>query len=347
VFDLSVRGVGPAAATLARCRRESAELGARWLDPYHCFVSADIAAQAGEWPDALAELDAGLEMAQEIGSGWISTAVGLRAYVDAHCGRLQEAGDRLRKFDELGLPRQFGSDEPGRAALAVLEMTPSPARAVELANELWLAAEGASASWMLDLAPDAARVALTGADVELGARIAAQVSALDVSGCPATAPVVDLVVGMSTGDADRIEHAATRFRDYGAQLPATRSWEESACAAAAAGDRDRARQRLELAVTGYEAMGAVRDLDRLLGRARNLGLRRGPRHKHRTAAVGPGSLTATELRIARLVQVGMTNPQIAAELWLSPRTVQTHVSHILAKLGLRSRNDLPGIRLPG
>ncbi|MGD9530205.1 MAG: helix-turn-helix transcriptional regulator, partial [Pseudonocardia sp.] len=70
------------------------------------------------------------------------------------------------------------------------------------------------------------------------------------------------------------------------------------------------------------------------------GLRRGPRERHRAASFGPASLTTTEQRVAALIRDGLTNPQIAARLWLSPRTVQTHVSHILAKLGVRSRAEI-------
>ena len=47
--------------------------------------------------------------------------------------------------------------------------------------------------------------------------------------------------------------------------------------------------------------------------------------------------------MAKLVVAGRSNPEIAAELYLSRSTVQTHVSHILTKLGCRSR---PGDRLP-
>jgi DNA-binding NarL/FixJ family response regulator len=53
-------------------------------------------------------------------------------------------------------------------------------------------------------------------------------------------------------------------------------------------------------------------------------------------------LTATELKIARMVSAGSSNPDIAAELVLSCRTVEVHVSHILTKLGARS----PGSRSP-
>jgi non-specific serine/threonine protein kinase len=50
-----------------------------------------------------------------------------------------------------------------------------------------------------------------------------------------------------------------------------------------------------------------------------------------------GSLTSREFEILRLLAAGMTNPAIAAELFLSVRTVENHVAHILAKLGVRTR----------
>lgn len=345
VFELAARGVGPAGEAVTRCRAASAEVGARWLDPYHCFVAAGVALVAGEWDDASAELDAGLEMAEEIGSGWISTAIGQRAYLDAHRGRLSEARRRLRRFEERNLPLQFGADDPGWAALAIAEMTPAPSEALPLARRLWASAEEISPVWMLTLAPDVARVALAGGDIELCERVAERLAGLDVSGCPAVAPVVEQVAGMCRSDAERIAAAASAFEAYGAHLLATYAWEEAACAAASTRP-DLARDPLERAVAGYQRMGAIPDRDRLLGRARRLGLRRGPRGRHRTADFGPDSLTATELRVARLVGDGLTNPQVAGQLWLSPRTVQTHVSHILAKLGLRSRADLAGVALP-
>ena len=44
--------------------------------------------------------------------------------------------------------------------------------------------------------------------------------------------------------------------------------------------------------------------------------------------------------VVRLVTSGMTNRQIAARLYLSPRTIQTHVSHIMRKLGVGRRSEI-------
>lgn len=89
---------------------------------------------------------------------------------------------------------------------------------------------------------------------------------------------------------------------------------------------------MERALSTYEAVGASTGRGRLLSRMRMLGVRRGPRCKHAAATSGWAALTSTERQVADLVHPGLTNPEIAAHLFVSPRTVQSHVSHILAKL---------------
>ncbi len=58
------------------------------------------------------------------------------------------------------------------------------------------------------------------------------------------------------------------------------------------------------------------------------------------AIVGWDTLTKTEREIADLVAEGLKNREIAARRFVSIRTVETHVTHILAKLGIPSRREL-------
>jgi DNA-binding NarL/FixJ family response regulator len=90
----------------------------------------------------------------------------------------------------------------------------------------------------------------------------------------------------------------------------------------------------------YFGLGAQWDLRRTEARLRPHGIRRGPRTLSRRAVTGWAALTPAETRIAELVARGLSNPDIAAELYISRRTVQTHVSNILIKLDLRSRVEV-------
>jgi DNA-binding CsgD family transcriptional regulator len=58
-----------------------------------------------------------------------------------------------------------------------------------------------------------------------------------------------------------------------------------------------------------------------------------------------GQLTAQEAHIARLVAEGLTNPEIAAALYISPRTVEWHLRKVFTKFGIRTRRELRTSRL--
>jgi len=134
--------------------------------------------------------------------------------------------------------------------------------------------------------------------------------------------------------------AAERYRDAGRPLPRAKALEAAAGDFIGSGQRDEARAAFTKAVEVYTSIDATADVARLQALFRTHGIRRGPHSKHRQARSGWDSLTPTETKIAALVEGGMSNPEIAAKLFLSPRTVATHVSHILKKLGVASRTGI-------
>jgi DNA-binding NarL/FixJ family response regulator len=94
---------------------------------------------------------------------------------------------------------------------------------------------------------------------------------------------------------------------------------------------------LDEALKIYAGLGASWDVRRAGSRLRPLGVRPGVRGPRRRAATGWQALTAMELRVAELVAAGRSNRDIATQLFVSHRTVESHVSRILAKLQVASR----------
>ena len=92
------------------------------------------------------------------------------------------------------------------------------------------------------------------------------------------------------------------------------------------------RQALELA----DALGALPLAAHVRSELHAAGGR--PR---RTALGGVAALTASERRVAALAAGGKTNREIAQGLFVTPKTVELHLSNVYRKLGIRSRRELP------
>ena len=97
-------------------------------------------------------------------------------------------------------------------------------------------------------------------------------------------------------------------------------------------------------ITGPELCDAIHAVKRgeaaispdLLGH-----LMRGLRREPGGGGLSPtGALTVSELKVLRLVAEGRTDKQISATLYISPRTVQSHLAHIRAKTGISRRTQL-------
>lgn len=145
---------------------------------------------------------------------------------------------------------------------------------------------------------------------------------------------------MLADDAEQLLTAAHEYDALGYPLHRAIALEEAAVRLAQHGDLAGARSAFGNAVRTFAFMGATWDIRRADARLRPWGIRRGPHTIRRRDAVRWDSLTPSEARIAQLVAQGLSNPDIASKLILSRHTVQTHVSHILSKLQLRSRIEL-------
>jgi DNA-binding CsgD family transcriptional regulator/tetratricopeptide (TPR) repeat protein len=108
---------------------------------------------------------------------------------------------------------------------------------------------------------------------------------------------------------------------------------EVAWALADTGAEDHLREALDR----FVGLGADPMAQRVRHDLRRLGARGIPRGPRRSTAAGPSGLTPRELEVLALVAEGLTDREVAARLFLSPKTVGHHVSSVLTKLGARSR----------
>jgi DNA-binding NarL/FixJ family response regulator len=152
------------------------------------------------------------------------------------------------------------------------------------------------------------------------------------------AAALALDAGEPKAAAERALAAAVQLEAAEAMFDAARAREFAGRALAQAGDRDRAAGELEYAAAAFDSMGSLRYRNEAERELRKLG-----RHIHhrtrRGTADGTGleTLTARELEVARLVVDRRTNPEIAAELFLSQKTVETHLRNIFRKMDVSSR----------
>jgi DNA-binding CsgD family transcriptional regulator len=130
---------------------------------------------------------------------------------------------------------------------------------------------------------------------------------------------VDLAEGNAKAALVGLRRAARAWRRIGAPYEAARTRLLLGLACRALGDDDAARLEIDAAREAFGELGATPDLARIE-----------PQHRH--------GLTPREAEVLRLVAAGRTNKAIAAELVLSERTVDRHVSNIFSKLRVSSRS---------
>jgi DNA-binding CsgD family transcriptional regulator len=316
---------------LRRAREWTAALG-HWCEAQpdlvtyrgHCQVRrSEILQLQGAWPDAADEAQRARERLGE------HPAVGAAYYQQGElhrlCGRFAEAEEAYRQASQRGT-----SPHPGFALLRLAQGQTAAAQAA-IARALEDADDDPPARSRL--LPVYIEIMLACGDVAAARRatdeltdIAVRLDAPLLHAITAYASGAVLVAeGEARGAVGTLRRAWKGFQELDAPYEAARVRVLIGSCCRALGDEDTAEMELDAARWVFQQLGAAPDLARVESLSRT------------RAAQGFGGLTTREVEVLRLVAAGKTNRAIALELVLSERTVDRHVSNILAKLGVSSR----------
>ena len=284
----------------------------------------------GNWVTAETELLRALSMAADLGrEPRIEALVGLAELRLRH-GAIEEAGELLATA---------GGDAPEVAAVhaEVLIAAGHPDRAAAMLRSQ-LASKGPG-----DPTFPVLTAGLVDAYLASGDMVSAAATSSSLPGTghehPQSLALTKRATGLVAAGKGELDLAATRLREAASEfdqleLPfhAARARFELARAVSAA-DPALAVVEASWALDRLERLGAHRDAAAVAALLRSLGVatKPGPRQV--------GLLSQREREVLALLKRGLSNPEIAAELFISPKTAAHHVSRILAKLNLRSRAE--------
>jgi DNA-binding CsgD family transcriptional regulator len=291
----------------------------------NCLVHrAEIMQLHGAWPDALDAAQRACERLLRRAQPAVGVAFYQQGELHRLCGEFAQADEAYEQASRWGRDPQPG--------LARLRLAQGRVDAAEAA--IRRAAAGAQERVArAHLLPAHVEIMCAAGDVRAARAAADELSEmaddLDAPLLRALATHAQGAVLLFEGDA----RAA-----LGAQRQAWTAWQELevpyeaaqarvliGLACRALGDEETAEMELDAARSVFEQLGAVTDLERAHALSR------------KASAKPAGGLTARELEVLRLVATGKTNRSIAADLFLSEKTVARHVSNIFGKLGLSSR----------
>jgi DNA-binding CsgD family transcriptional regulator len=142
--------------------------------------------------------------------------------------------------------------------------------------------------------------------------------------------------GLLTSDVEELERAVKLYATGPRPLARAYALEDLGVVRARAGALEAAIEALDRALVVFAEAGATWDTSRVRGRLREQGVRRRlvPRER---AETGWAAMTQSELAVARRVAQGLTNREVAEQLFISPHTVSSHLRSIFAKLEINSR----------
>jgi DNA-binding CsgD family transcriptional regulator len=334
--------IGEADEALVRSLRRNQQSGGMVYLPMSYCHRARLRFLDGRWDDALAEVQAGLDVPDPYHLAAMLPS--LAALVAVHRGTRPSGGEAGEAGDAEGAP--------GRKSLAHLVLWPAalaeeargnPRRALDLLFPAWEKPPGRAPRRVIyEICPDLARWAAATGDTGRAGYLAATTEALAAQlPSPSMDATALLCRGVADGEPGLLLEAARCFQQAGRPLCEGYGYEEAAVLLAGRGETAEARAALDRALALYADLDAVWDTARAQARLRQAGIRRGRgKALRRRPAHGWEALTETERKVALLVAEGLSNPDIATKMFLSRRTVQSHVSSILAKLEVTSRVEV-------
>jgi DNA-binding CsgD family transcriptional regulator len=307
------------------------------------ILRARVGLATGRIDDARAEAQAALTIADTFGVRTHSAlAHSMLSVIALRTGDLQAAGQHLRsRADGAHYTDGYAGTETVLAHAQFVEAAAGPETAVQVLDSVYaslpahrhvLIGEPTASAWL-------ARTALAAGRHELATGVARMADELAGAN-----PAFDAITvaaahcgGIVGQDPARLAHAAASHADPWARASAA---EDLGTVLAATADQDEAVVYLDDALGGYGDSGAARDLARVRRRLRRLGVRRRHWVSAERPAVGWASLTKAELVTSSLVAQGLSNQQVAEQMYVSAHTVAFHLKQVFRKLGIGSRVEL-------
>jgi DNA-binding CsgD family transcriptional regulator len=297
----------------------------------------------GRFADAEVAADEGLRLARETGQ---RIAEGLNLTTLAAVAAFRGEEDRCREYAraalELAIPRRFSLAAASASwALALLELGLGQAAAALPRLQAMTEDGPGTGHFLIGLyaLPDLVDAAARCGDAETAQRT---LSRLELATASSPGPWLEASLarcrGLLAEPADAVKHQqeAVRLYDQGdGGFELARAQLELGEALRRTRRRTEARDTLRSALTALEALGARPWAERARTELRALGDTPATARQDRLAG-----LTPQELQIARLVSGGASNREIAAQLFLSARTVEYHLYKIFPKAGVSSRTEL-------
>jgi DNA-binding CsgD family transcriptional regulator len=324
----ATRGLPLAAAQIAACRGLAAY-------------------QAGALADAEAELRAAIDLASELGGLMIKVEALARLMMTlTEMGRADQARLEVRAS---GFPEELIAFQPRlRVARGIANLALGDAAAAEedfrAAGERLQAAAVDNPSLVSWRCPSAQALAVLGDKAQAARLVGKELELAKRFGAPRPIGIALRTAGQLAGGKRGIallRQSLATLEHAPVALERARTRIELGAALRRANQRVEARELLRAGLEEAATCGA----QPVVERAREELLATGARPR-RIMQTGVDSLTASERRVARLAAEGLSNPEIAQQLFVTINTVEGHLRHIYQKLSINSRQQLPAALQP-